>query len=268
MTLRRGEDQSSEEAPAAPARVAPSYSTFIFQLPVTTVGRPRSAPPPPAKQTNKPPPPAPAGPAGPNRGDGSGPALRVHLCAPRDGAGPQGTAPGRVPGEPAAPPRRRPPTPQYAPRAASARPRRGAPLTEDARGAPSGSPSPTGRCSPPASSSRRDLRDSGAATATPAAEPEKAAAAEPSPAGARSRPHLPPPPPRRGSVPRPAAPARGCRAAKHGRALRVPGRHSANRPAAARLEAPCGSGPLPDAVAVASLLGAWLRGLREPLPGV
>lgn len=35
-------------------------------------------------------------------------------------------------------------------------------------------------------------------------------------------------------------------------------------PAAARLEPPSGSGPLPDAVAAASLLGAWPR---EPLPG-
>lgn len=214
----------------------------------------RPAPPPPAKPTNRPPPPPPAAPAGPNQGRRERPGAALHLCAPRDWAGPRGPAPGGSQGSP-------PPRP--APRPHSLLPRRRLRDPDGARRSPRTragslcSPSRTGRCSPPAASSRRDLGDSAAATATPAAEPEKAAAAEPSPPGARSRPHLPPPPPRRGSAPRPAAPARGRLAAKRGRALRVPSRRSANRPAAARPEPPCGSGPLPDAVAARHF---WGRG--------
>lgn len=147
--------------------------------------------------------------------------------APRERAGPRGTAPGAGPGAA----RRSLPSPRSAPAswwaaspgprspplgAAAARPRLGAPLTEAARGAPSGSPPGTRCCSPPAASLRRDLGDGAAATATPAGERDKAAAAEPSPPRARSRPHLPPPPPPpppRRLAPRPAAPARGSLAA-------------------------------------------------------
>lgn len=128
-------------------------------------------------------------------------------------------------------------------------------MSEVSRGAPSGSPPRTGRCSPPAASSRRDLGDGAAATTTPAAEPEKEAAAEPSPPGARSHPHLPPtptpPPPRllapsrprtrsSGRYPRARAPA-FLAAAGPPIALRPP--PLPNPPAASR--------PRPDAVVAA-----------------
>lgn len=102
MAVRRGGDQSAEAARAAgPGSAERLYFHFPTSCPR---GRtPRSAPPPPATHTNKPPPPAPAGPAAPNPGRRERAGAAVHLCAPRDRAGPRGTAPGRVPGEPAAP---------------------------------------------------------------------------------------------------------------------------------------------------------------------
>lgn len=67
-------------------------------------------------------------------------------------------------------------------------------MSDAARGAPCGSLPGTRCSSPPAAASRREPQDGAPSAATPAAEPEKAAAAEPSPPRARSRPHLWPPP--------------------------------------------------------------------------
>lgn len=123
----------------------------------------------------------------------------VHLRAAvpsRPGADPRGARAWPPPPLPVVPRTPRPPSQLPAGEAAAARSRGGArgwPLTDATRGAPPRSPPRTRCASPPsASSSRWKLEDGAAAAATPAAEPENAAAAQPTPPGARSRPHLPP----------------------------------------------------------------------------
>ncbi|XDA81425.1 hypothetical protein R6Z07M_011329 [Ovis aries] len=91
-------------------------------------------------------------------------------------------------------------------------------------------------------SSRRELEDGAAAAATLAAEPEKAPAAEPSPPGARSRPHLPPPPPPRLVAPRPPRPRTRRRRGSSGP---LPAGHARSGRSSPRLSLPLAPRPPP-----------------------